>query len=65
MRNYLDFDEISWLNSSYSIVVQQKFSFCCNVPTFGDIKFLKSVNKLNFMQKLQKVGKNYLVCLLF
>jgi hypothetical protein len=35
------------------------------LSTFGEIKVLKSVNKLKFWQKLRKVGKIYIFCLLF
>ncbi len=35
------------------------------LSTFEYIKVLKNVNKLKFWQKSQKVGKNYVFCLLF
>jgi hypothetical protein len=35
------------------------------LSTFGDFKVLKNVNKLKLKHKLQKLGKNYLSCLLF
>ena len=55
--------KLNWINSSNLFPIGYNLFCSSKYHSFWEIKILKTVNKLYFVQKWEKVGKFCLICL--